>query len=147
MVQIQKLNIAMSKLGCECGGTISDTTDNIPYKGTIIRDQDQEALYDQMASDLNAFMDAILQGKREEWISRYFLPGYPVENIKNEEVFSDILSRYVIAPGLDIYQCMECGSVKIQRVPESNIFASFAAREWKKGSPSILQAKGKDEDA
>ncbi|HEV2803278.1 MAG TPA: hypothetical protein VGW12_22650 [Pyrinomonadaceae bacterium] len=130
----------MSKLGCECGSTISDTTDNIPYKGAIIRDQDKEALYDQMASDLNAFMKAVLQDKRDEWLRHYFLPGYPVENIKDEEVFSDILFRYVISPSLDIYQCMECGSIKIQTEAASNTFASFTARAWEKGRPSILQA-------
>ncbi len=132
----------MSKLGCECGATISDTTDKIPYKGFIIRDQDREALYDRMADDLDAFMDAVLQGKREEWIRGYFLPGYPVEGVKNEEVFADILYRYVIAPSLDIYQCMGCGGMLVQTDPEADTFAYFAAREWEKGRPSILQAGG-----
>ncbi len=133
----------MSKLGCECGSVISDTTDNIPYKGSIIRDQDDEALYDSVANDISAFIEALLQGKGEEWVRSYFLSGYPVDNIKNEEVVSDIISRHLLSHRLDIYQCMECGSIKIQKAPESEIFSSFAAHEWEKGSPSILQAKQK----
>jgi hypothetical protein len=132
----------MSKLGCECGGIISDTTDNIPYKGSIIRDQDDEALYDSMAADIGAFINALLQGEREKWIRGYFLPGYPVEGIGDEEVVSDIFSRHLLPRRLDIYQCMECGSIKIQKAPESNEFSSFTAHEWDKGSRSIL-AKGK----
>lgn len=133
----------MSKLGCECGGVISDTTDDIPYKGSIIRDQDEEVLYDGVVNDINAFMDALLSGKREEWIRGYFLSGYPVESIRNDEVISDIITRHLAPRRLDIYQCLECGSIKIQEAPESNVFSSFAAREWEKGRPSILRAKEK----
>src|SRR5262249_14043493 len=118
----------MSKLACECGATISDTTNSLPYKGSIIHDQDQEALFDQMATDLHAFINAVLTGKRKKWIRHYFLPGYPVENIGNEEVFADLF-RYIVSPSLDVYQCLECGSIKIQTEPESNTFTSFSSRE------------------
>ncbi|MBI3650379.1 MAG: hypothetical protein HY231_04960 [Acidobacteria bacterium] len=131
----------MSKLGCDCGGIISDTTDNIPYKGAIIRDQDEEILYQNISKDINAFIDALLQDKRAEWIRSYFSLGYPVESIKNEEVVSDILSGHTIRAELDLYQCMECGSIKIQESPESHRFKSFTASAWKKGSTSILQSK------
>jgi len=137
----------MSKLGCECGGIISDTTGNIPHKGSIIRDQDEEALYDSVAKDISAFINALLQGKREDWIRSYFLSGYPAASIENEEVISDIISHHLLPRRLDIYQCMECGSIKIPKALESNKFSSFAAHEWEKGSPSILQAKEKVAEA
>lgn len=134
----------ISKLGCECGDTISDTTDFIPYKGAIVRDQDSERVYDGIAEDINAFINALLQGKREEWAQSYFLPGYPYAKVDNIGIVADIISRHLLEHEFTIYQCMNCGSVKIQSGLNSNLFKSFFAKEWLKGSRSILEAEGKD---
>lgn len=129
----------MSKLGCECGGTIYDQTDFIPYKGDIIRDQDYELVFDTIAEDVNSFIEAVLHGKRDEWIRNYFLPGYP--HVVNSDVVSDIISRHVRRCALTIYQCLQCGSIKIQSSSHSNTFNSFAANEWQKGNRSILESE------
>jgi hypothetical protein len=135
----------MSKLGCECGNVISDTTDNIPYKGVIIRDQDVERVfYDGIANDINEFIEAISQGKREEWMREYFLSGYPFSEVNNLGVISDIISLHFIKRELDIYQCMSCGSIKIQNGSSSNMFSSFAAKKWLEGSESILKSEGEE---
>lgn len=132
----------MSKLGCKCGNVISDTTDDIPYKGVIIRDQDMERVFDDgISKDVDEFIKAISQGKREEWVRGYFLSGYPFSEVSNLEVISDIISRRFIERKLDVYQCMSCGSVKIQNDSSSNMFSSFAAEEWQKESESILKSE------
>lgn len=135
----------MSRLGCECGGVIYDQTDFIPYKGDIIRDQDKERVYDTIAMDINAFIEAILQGKREEWIGSYFLIGYP--QVDNLSVVSDIIARHVIRRELTILQCMQCGSIKIQNSSRSNMFSSFTVREWRKEDRSILESEGDDTES
>ena len=135
----------MSKLGCECGNIISDTTDNIPYKGVIIRDQDVERVFDDgIANDIDDFIKAISQDKREEWLRDYFLSGYPFSEVSNLEAISDIISRRFIERKLDVYQCMSCGSIKIQNGSSSNIFNSFAAEKWLEGNESILKAEGEE---
>jgi hypothetical protein len=135
----------MSKLGCECGNIISDTTDNIPYKGVIIRDQDIERVFDDgIANDINEFIEAISRGKREEWLREYFLSGYPFSEVSNLEVISDIISRRFIERKLDVYQCLSCGSIKIQNGSSSNMFDSFAGEKWLEGNESILKSEGKE---
>jgi hypothetical protein len=135
----------MSKLGCDCGGVISDTTNDIPHKGAIIRDQDTQRIFDEgIAKDVDSFIEAISQGKREEWMRGYFLPAYPFASISNLEVVSDIISRRVLERQLDIYQCSSCGSIKIQNESSSNMFSSFAAKEWQEGSESILKSEGEE---
>jgi hypothetical protein len=131
----------MSQLGCECGGVISDNTDNIPYKGAIIRDQDVDAFYENVVKNINAFIDSLLLGKREEWIRGFFAGGYPVDDLKNADIVYDLLASHLLDAKLDIYQCEECGSIKIQEASGSNRFRSFAAAGWKKGDTSILQSK------
>ena len=79
----------MSKLGCICGHTIVDQTDNIPYKAYFIRDQDQESV-SGYADAVAAFIDAIGKGKRDQWIKEYFTEIYPID-IPNSSVVFDIV--------------------------------------------------------
>ena len=135
----------MSKLGCVCGNVISDTTDNISYKGVIIRDQDMERVFDDgITNDIDEFIKAISQDKREEWLRDYFLSGYPFSEVSNLEAISDIISRRFIERKLDVYQCMSCGSIKIQNGSSSNMFNSFAAEKWLEGNESILKSEGEE---
>ena len=36
----------MSKIICKCGNILSDSTDNLPYKGYIISDKERFKMYD-----------------------------------------------------------------------------------------------------
>lgn len=133
----------MSKLRWECGNVISDTTDNISYKGLIIRDQDVERIFDDgIAKDINELIEAISKGERENWIREYFLSGYPFSDVSNLDVISDIISRSFVERKLDVYQCVNCGSIKIQTSSASNMFSSFAAEKWQEGNQSILKSEG-----
>lgn len=133
----------MAKTRCQCGSTILDQSDNIPYKGAIIRDQDKMNLYQSLERDITSFIDAISLSRREEWIDenylRYDQDERPAAVIKNNDVIGFILARHLTRE-LCIYQCLSCGSVMIETSPFSNTFAIFTTTEWENGSASILQS-------
>ncbi|MDF2188412.1 hypothetical protein [Paraflavitalea sp. CAU 1676] len=113
----------MSKLGCVCGHTIADTSDNISYKAVFYRDQDLNTLSDEYASDIDSFIEAIKNNRREDWIRAYFSDRYPVD-LLNSSIIVDIISKCARPFESDIYQCEHCGRIKIQ-VQDKNRFTSF----------------------
>lgn len=116
----------MSKLGCVCGHVIRDQTDDIPYKARFIRDQDYEGFY-AYTDDIAAFIAAIEAGQRTEWIRRYFSNSYPAD-LPNASIVSDIVSRYEVDYEGRLYQCENCGRIRIQ-VQDKNLFVSFAPED------------------
>src|SRR5262245_40849344 len=67
----------MSKLCWSCGHVIRDQTDNLPYKGHVLRDFDTEAVYDAVERECEALIAAVVAGDRESWLRRHFLQCYP----------------------------------------------------------------------
>lgn len=129
----------MAKLGCICGLSIVDQSDNLPYKGEIIRDQERFTFYDGLKHALSSFIEALLQGKREEWLREHMPEEYPHIGDSNEEAIETIFLYHLPPRTLEIYQCLNCGTLWIQTDPYANTFRSFAATAWKEGEPSILQ--------
>ena len=120
----------MSKLSCECGNTISDSTDNIPYKARFIRDEDYH-LKDKTLIDICSFIEAYKNGEKENWIRNYFGNDADV-NIRNEWILIHIEMKNELNIEDVIYQCEECGRIKIETRNENN-FASFIPENgnWK----------------
>ena len=112
----------MSKLGCICGNVIIDQTDNVAYKAKFLRDQDLDS-YSNYLIDIDSFLDAVKNGNREKWLSEYFSPIYPV-NILDSSIIFDIIGKYEIEYEGELYQCENCGRLKVQ-VQDQNLFASF----------------------
>ncbi|RZJ86650.1 MAG: hypothetical protein EOO60_13180 [Hymenobacter sp.] len=112
----------MSKLGCVCGHTIRDNTLSLPYKAQFIRDQDLES-YSDWTEPVNAFIEAIKAGKREQWIANYFSKSYPT-TLSNGSIIGDIISEFDLNFHDTLYQCENCGRIKIQ-IQNTNSFASF----------------------
>jgi hypothetical protein len=102
---------------------IRDQTDFIPYKARFIRDQNDED-YHAYADDIAAFIEAIKADKRAEWIRNHFSDSYPTD-IPGSHIINDIITNYEIRFEGVLYQCENCGRVKIQ-VQDKNVFASFA---------------------
>src|SRR5438045_1650526 len=98
----------MSKLGCVCGHIVVDQTDDLPYKGQILRDQHQNVLWDQVLEGLDALVTAIIADRRDEWISRHFTEAYP-HDLDNKSLMSDFIHGLLVAHTLSIYQCEHCG--------------------------------------
>lgn len=137
----------MSKLGCPCGYTISDNTDNLPYKGLIIRDQDYESVFDSMSEDIAAFIRALLEGKRQEWLGERYSQDYAGLNLEDSEVVHDLITGYLLRRGLDIYQCERCGRIHIEDRKNKNHFFPFSADlENATGVLSVDSKKEEDGD-
>jgi len=113
----------MSKLGCTCGHIITDQTNDIPYKAKFIRDQDFEGYTEKYSDDIASFIDAVKEGTRDEWIKQYFTETYPT-NLSNSSIVFDIISSQTRIFDGDLYQCENCGRIKVQ-VQDKNLFASF----------------------
>lgn len=88
----------MSKLAGKCDNVISDTTDNLPYKGEIISDQDWEAVW-----------GAISQ--------------LPQANVDQR---SDKITGIRIGHSRDVYECTKCGRLWVERSPGTNEFVSYS---------------------
>jgi hypothetical protein len=116
----------MSKLGCICGHVIVDQTDNISYKAKFLRDQDLDS-YTNYLDDVGSFLKAIKNGTREKWISEYFSPTYPVD-ISDSSIIFDIIARHAVEYEGDLYQCENCGRIKVQ-VQNKNLIASFVPED------------------
>ncbi len=112
----------MSKLGCVCGHVIRDNTTNIPYKAIFLRDQDWKS-YTNYRDDIDSFLEALRNGSREKWISDYFSKSYPTD-LSDSSIIDDIISNHQTEYEGDLYQCENCGRIKIQ-VQDKNLFASF----------------------
>lgn len=132
----------MSKLGCICGHTIVDQTDDLPYKADFIRNQDADTV-DQRTSDIASFIEAIKNGKREEWLYSYFGTDTHISESDESAVFYIILKNTSKYESL-IYQCGNCGRIKIQ-VGNSNNYLSFAPEDkgWADLFKGLSQTKEK----
>jgi hypothetical protein len=114
----------MSKLGCPCGHEISDTTDNLPYKGMVIADQDAEEFFDILAESVNTFAAAVAAGRREEWIQTRLGGTYPA-GMRDSDVLHDAVIGFFLGRILDIYECEQCGRVLLQRSPADPRFFTY----------------------
>lgn len=121
----------MAKLGCICGHTIVDQTDNIKYKASFIRDQDIDTIDNLQAKDINDFITAIINNERDNWLKDYFCTD-AYKNYPNSFIIQDIMVKHSLKYESDIFLCEDCGRIKIQKGIE-NKFISFTPEnsEWK----------------
>ncbi|HVK46774.1 MAG TPA: hypothetical protein VM488_02990, partial [Pseudobacter sp.] len=82
----------MAKLGCICGHTIVDQTDNIPYKGHILPDTSIEKTWEEIANKIDTLIDSIQSNRKLEWIKQNFtVPPYPTD-VSDSSMIYDLLS-------------------------------------------------------
>lgn len=98
----------MSKLFCPCGAVISDNTDNLPYKGWLIADSDIHQLVGSAGKKIFSELS---------------------KNSLNEEDIGDLIFSILCDYSRDIYQCLECGLVHIEKQPNKNTFARFVPEQ------------------
>lgn len=125
----------MSKLGCRCGHTIVDQTDNIPYKAFIRTHEDTEQPIDLLTELLAQFVEA-----REHGTERDVLISFFKSHWRMQEAGAASWAERRIANGLpdmlfsliwpfwnkhdrDIYECESCGRLWVQ--VEGNHFAPY----------------------
>ncbi len=117
----------MSKLGCPCGETIRDQSDQLPYKGYLASDATYFDAFDKAAGDVASFIQARESGMERQWLSGYFGSQYP--SLGPESVVHDIFTRHLFPEHRDVYQCPRCQRLLVQRHDEPSRFRTFTPEE------------------
>src|SRR5689334_1408853 len=111
-------------MACVCGGVISNTLYPCPTGGWIVREQDQENLFESAARDIAAYFAAVQSGLRNAWIAEFFSPQYPTD-LSDEAIVYDVLAAHKRKVVLSIAECAECGRLWVQRGPQVNAYRSY----------------------
>jgi hypothetical protein len=98
---------------CKCGHLIEDGEDRA-YKAKLMPDLEFEAYSDQVDSQLNEFIDAMMNGKREEWMVNHFMEGYP-KDLTNAQMLGDVLNWIYVGHNKEIFQCEKCSRLWIEK--------------------------------
>jgi hypothetical protein len=115
----------MSKLGCRCGATIRDQSDNLLYKGSILKNQDCGPVSDEVVEELASYMSAVKEGTTDAWFaSRPWLRGKA-----DSWIVRSTLVRMWIKYRVDVYECEHCGRLWVQTGVETQEFAPFVREE------------------
>jgi hypothetical protein len=128
----------MSQMACLCGGTIRDNLIPCPTEGWLLRDQDQDAYYDDACRDIASFFTAIHAGRRGAWIAEYFSAKYPSDS-SDEDIVTSILHFHKRPVFLSVAECEQCGRLLVQRGPGVNSYHSYAPDE--PGYAGVLRAR------
>jgi hypothetical protein len=120
----------MSKLGCICGHSISDGTDQLPYKATFFRDFDHVAIFDRLAQEIKELVDAVVAGDRASWERRHYLGDWS-RNESHGELLCDFVCTLMLKYGADMFECESCGRLWVQRPGTDNEFAELLPAEGK----------------
>lgn len=108
------------KFLCDCGKLIVDQTDDLPYKGHLISDQDYNDYFDAI--------DAAIE------------KGGPSQSDKEKEIECMIIRS--INAFRSIYQCSNCGTIFIN--DSEGKFHLYAPKSIA-DSKTILQSKSKNQ--
>lgn len=120
----------MSKLKCSCGHIISDITNNLSYKGQILKDQDDTVFWETICKEMAEFISANVNNKKSDWVDKHFLPDYP-KNLGNESIISDFLGVLNLKYMTSIYECESCGRLLVQEKIDSEKFVSYMPEDSK----------------
>lgn len=122
----------MTHVRCSCGHHWSETVipaEGYANHGWIMRDQDREAYYGDTAKQIAEFIDAVVSGRRDEWIRQKFGAGYPTE-LENADIVDDIMS--LGRKELFVFQCESCGRLWVQEAPFEGNYQPFKPEgDWK----------------
>lgn len=113
----------MSKLACACGAVIDD--DESACGGAILKDQDQDALWAEIETEIRDFLTQSKSGRREAWLSRHFADPCP-SDVDDASALSDFIHMMVYKETLVITECQACGRAHIQAPPASPQAKTFS---------------------
>ncbi|ABA74030.1 hypothetical protein JKA62_26195 [Pseudomonas sp. B7] len=131
----------MSKLGCRCGHVIVDQTDSLPYKASLLRDEVEDAFWEEVNQELKPLMTAAESGDKAV-IDGAFGEFAPWVNATDELISR--LSSLHIHRTLDVYECTNCGRLWVQK-GAGNQFVSYVPEEG--GYQAILSATSGDSES
>ena len=103
----------MSKLACTCGNIIRDQTDSLPYKATLIKNQQEEHFLENVAKEINTLLVAATEGKLEELLNEKY--GCTSWRPRANEVCYEIVGSTLLSSSVTAYECQSCGKLWIQK--------------------------------
>ncbi|WP_339471122.1 hypothetical protein [Pseudomonas sp. EL_65y_Pfl1_R83] len=121
----------MSKLGCKCGHVITDQTDSLPYKASLLRDEVENEFWEEVHGELKSFVAAAESGDKVA-IAEKFGELTPLLSA-TDELQGRISSIYIHRMST-AYECQNCGRLWVQRdaserfvyyVPEKGAYAAI----------------------
>jgi hypothetical protein len=135
----------MSKLRCDCGHVIVDQTDFLPYKASLLADEDSEAFWTELSRGLAELLVAVREGRREEW-QRAHLSGPPLLELTDEELISDFMASLGLRYMRTSYQCEGCGRLLVEDPRRDNGYLAFVPEG---GEPrgSVLRSRMRRRDS
>ncbi len=116
------------KLGCPCGHTISDITDEIPYKAHLVPDEDTYAPDEAFAEEIARLVEARGRGPDDE---RTFLIDYGVkygmdrahaeawvDRLQDRSTLAKVIS-YLVPSFIgyydrEMFECEACGRLLVE---------------------------------
>src|SRR4051812_26832005 len=125
----------MSKLTCTCGHLIIDQADSLPYKGSITRDQDHGAVFDEPFAAIGRVAGALRSGDRAALARELPRPQ------EQADVEMALWARFHTAWArhcLDVLECTACGRLWVQREPGINRYVSYLPEE--PAAPGLLES-------
>lgn len=97
----------MSILGCTCGHVITDQTDGLPYKASLLRDEVENEFWDEVHRELKPLVEAAESGDKAAIADAFgeFSPWFSAADKLQDRISSLYIRRMSSA-----YECL--------RVPE-----------------------------
>ncbi len=120
------------KFGCQCGQSIIDQTDFLPYKANLLADQDRESMIEEIEAHAAKLVSAMKNLSQAESV----LPqGDPLETF-SKALWLRIIPKYLSRV---IYQCLNCGRIFIENSDHRANLHSFVPddQSWEKLLGSI----------
>jgi hypothetical protein len=114
----------MSKLGCTCGHTIKDNTDEIPYEALCYADEDSPAYFEAIETVKDLLL-AYEQATREHALLSPSDAHKASDGSNLALQITRILSNYHVGHLRDLFECENCGRLWLQVNPSENTYVSY----------------------
>src|SRR5579884_2737233 len=133
----------MSKLGCPCGHTIRDQTDCIPYKALCYADEDTPVYFEA----IEAIAD-LIQERENHITEQSFSPPQSEQQKRKERMsltreITRILGYYHGGHLRVVFECENCGRLRLQVNPRENNFVSYLPEGHTRG---VFRSQGGREE-
>jgi hypothetical protein len=122
---------------CPCGNIIVDDGEPSHQSGHVLRDQDSTTCSETTAEEIAGFIQAIVNGRRQEWVEQFY--GQVGFDLHDGNVVLDILTRRNPETMLGVYQCDHCGRLSLERAPKTFSYRTFKPEQ--EGWTGALAAK------
>ncbi|UWF46849.1 hypothetical protein NYP20_15975 [Pseudomonas sp. N3-W] len=120
----------MSKLGCKCGHVITDQTDSLPYKASLLRDEVENEFWDEVHRELKPLVESAESGDKAAISDALgqFSPWF-----SDADNLQDRISSLYIQRMSTVYECQNCGRLWVQK-QDSEKFVSYVPEEGTYGA-------------